>query len=370
MVLKSIKLSNFRLHKDTQLEFSDNLNYIAGGNGQGKTTILESIYYLCTSRSLNGSPDSEVTSFGSDFFEVDGAFSDLASNDVRIYYDSNAGKKSMFLDDKQFYRASGIIGKFPVVTLVQEDHAITMGSPGDRRKFVDSVISQASGAYLKILIEYNKTLRQRSFLLSQIKENNSPKLFNQLSAWNATLVKNGSELIRHRLAFIDRFNEYLSTSYSRVMESREIPAIHYSFHDETDTGRIEETFYDKLSELKDDELRRGVNLVGPHRDEFYFMINDRELRKYGSQGQHKTFQIALRFGEFFFLKDALGKSALFLLDDVFGELDTYRAGRISEYLKEVGQAFITMTDFSKSELLKRTGEDLLMNVSGGKVSYA
>jgi len=369
MVLKSLKLKNFRLHKDTHLEFSDNLNYIAGGNGQGKTTILEAIYYLCTTRSLSSAPDSEVAAFGEPFFETEGKFKDLAENIIRIYYDFTVGKKAMFLDDKQFYRASGLIGKFPVVTLVQADHAITMGSPGDRRKFVDSVISQASGAYLKILIEYNKTLRHRSFLLSQIKENNNSKLLNQLSAWNATLVKNGSELIRHRLAFIERFNNYLGDSYRRIMENSEVPEINYRFHDVIEPGKIEDVFYDKLSELKEDELRRCVNLVGPHRDEFYFIVNKSELRKFGSQGQHKTFQIALRFGEFFFLKNALGKSPVFLMDDIFGELDSYRAGKISEYLKEVGQAFITMTDFSKSELLKRTGEDLLINVERGNARY-
>lgn len=370
MVLESLKLVNFRLHKDTELKFSDNLNYIAGGNGHGKTTILEAIYYLCTSRSLNGASDSEVPAFGNDFFEINGHFNDLSVNDVRIYYNTDAGKKAMFLDEKQFYRASALIGRFPVVTLVQSDHSITMGSPGDRRRFVDSVISQASSTYLKILIDYNKTLRQRSFLLGKLKEGYSTELMRQLDAWNATLVKNGSELIKHRLKFVEVFNEYLCEAYTRVMDDREVPEIIYSFFNEKDPGKIEELFYDKIIEFRNDELRRGVNLAGPHRDEFYFLVNRKELKKFGSQGQHKTFQIALRFGEFFYLKDSLGKTPVFLLDDVFGELDAFRAEKISEYLKETGQAFITMTDFSKSELLKRSGEDMVINVKNGITTYA
>ncbi len=165
MVLNSIELKNFRLHSNTKLEFSKNINYIIGGNGQGKTTLLESIYYLCTTKSLNQTSDNEALKFDQSFFEINGSFSEYATNKVRIFFSREINKKNVFLDDKQIYKASALIGKFPVVALLQSDHAITQGSPAERRRFVDSIISQSSATYLKLLLEYSRTLRHRSSLL-------------------------------------------------------------------------------------------------------------------------------------------------------------------------------------------------------------
>ncbi|MBU1095333.1 MAG: DNA replication and repair protein RecF [Bacteroidetes bacterium] len=370
MILRSLGLRNFRLHKQTNLEFSENLNYIIGGNGQGKTTILEAIYYLCTTKSLNQCLDAEVVNFNETFFEVTGQFRDLADNRTGIYYNTDNNKKSIFIDDKQIYRASAVIGKFPVVTLIQSDHAITQGAPAERRKFVDSIISQASETYLNFLLDYNKILRQRSALLSKIKETNDKSLYGQLEAWTITLVKTGSELVRHRMKFVKSFNEYVAEAYQKIMEDFEVPFINYSFLGEMDENLIEDRFNEELMNLQSDELLRSKNLVGPHRDDFCFSVNGYELRKYGSQGQHKTFQIALRFGQFFYMKDTLGRTPIFLMDDVFGELDTYRANKISLYLKEIGQAFITMTDFSKLENINVSRNDFVLTVKNGGVISA
>lgn len=370
MLLSSIDLKNFRLHKNTNLEFSNELNYIIGGNGQGKTTILEAIYYLCTTKNLNQSSDSEVVNFSENIFEVTGRFKDLTENKVRIYFDKEQNKKFYFTEEKQIYRASLIIGRFPVATLIQSDHAITKGSPSERRKFFDSVISQASSTYLNILLEYNKTLRQRSSLLSKIRETRDDSLYMQLEAWSETLIKNGTEIVKHRIQFIKEFNEYLAQSYQVIMKGSETPHVEYSFLGENDPKNVEDKFSDELNRLKDDELVRAQNLAGPHRDEFTFYVNNYELRRYGSQGQHKTFQIALKFGEFYYLKDKLGKTPIFLMDDIFGELDTYRAGQISDYTKNIGQAFVTLTDFSKLESIRKSTSDLLIKVENGSAEYA
>jgi len=370
MILKNIDLINFRLHINTQLQFSDKLNYIVGGNGQGKTTILEAIYYLCTTKSLNFSSDSEAVNFDKQFFNITGNFRDLTNNIVKIQYQADQNKKFIYVDDKQIYQASAVIGKFPVVTLIQADHYITFGAPSERRKFVDSVISQASEAYLKILIDYNKTLRQRSSLLSQIKETNNKNLYGQLNAWTETLIITGTEIIKHRIDFVERFNEYLKTSYNKVMPGKETPDIQYDYLNGSDKDTIEEKFRENINEVKDAELKRGINLTGPHRDDFRFFINDLELKKYGSQGQHKTFQIALRYGQFFYLKDTLGKTPIFLMDDIFGELDASRVKRISAFLKEIGQAFITLTDYSNFDHITKSDNDLLMKVENGIVKYA
>lgn len=370
MVLKQIDLQNFRLHKYTSLEFSDKLNLIIGGNGQGKTSILEAIYYLCTTKNLNLAAESDVVMFGEGYFDARGNFNDLTNNSTRIYYDGAKNKKSFFVDDKQVFSSSSVIGQFPIVSLIQSDHAITLGAPSDRRRFVDSVISQASHTYLEILLDYNKTLRQRSSLLAQIKESRNQNLFEQLDAWTDSLITAGSEIIKHRLYFVREFNLYLHEAYNNIIKNKEEPLIGYGPLHEVTEENVAEKFREEINAAREDELRRAMNLIGPHRDDFIFSINDLELKRFGSQGQHKTFQIALRFAQFFFIKEKLGRTPIFLMDDVFGELDTYRAGRISEYLGKIGQAFITMTDLTKTEGLNVRGENILIKVSNGTAAVA
>ncbi len=367
MVLKSIILKNFRIHKDALINFSEDINYIIGGNGQGKTSILEAIHYLCATKSFSSRSDSEAVNFGSDHFEISGKFSDAVDNEARVYFSAEENKKRYFLDHKQAAGASAVFGKFPIVVLTPDDHSLTQGSPADRRKFADSVISQSSETYLRLLIDYNKTLRQRAALLSQIKERQTPELNAQLESWTNRLVSLGSEIIRRRMNFVSEFDSYVKQSYAFIMGEQEKPAIEYSYLDKPEREDIENRFAELVARRRREEIIRASNLVGPHRDDFVFLLNGIDLKKFGSQGQNKTFQIALRFAQFFFLKDITGKTPIFLMDDVFGELDSYRAGKISEYLKDVGQTFITLTDFSNYSNLIKSESDKLIKVDGGMV---
>lgn len=369
MILTGLSLRNFRAHKNTTLNFSEALNYIVGGNGQGKTSILEAAYYLCTTKSFN-SKDVEVLSFNENELEVIGNIKDITENKLRVYFSVGENRKYFFQNDKIISRAAQLIGKFPVVILTPEDHSITQGAPAERRKFVDSVISQASNTYLNILLDYNKTLKHRSVLLNQLKERYSKQLDIELEAWNEKLIESGSEIINHRKNFLKEFTTYVSESYKRIIDTKEIPGIEYLFLNNTEANDIKVEFARIIKEKKEEEIRRAVNLVGPHKDDFVFSINDTNLRTYGSQGQHKTFQTALRFAEFFYLKDATNKIPIFLLDDVFGELDAYRAGKISKYLKEVGQAFITLTDFADFSFLAKEEKDLIIRLENGNITYA
>lgn len=370
MILKKIRLSNYRLHKKTQIDFSEKKNYLVGGNGQGKTSILEAIYYLCTTKNLTSSPDGEVVSFGENHFDISGNFKDFTENNVRLIY-TQSEKKQIFVDDKQVFKAAELIGRYPVVILTPDDHKITQGAPGERRKFVDSVISQASETYLFYLLEYNKTIRQRGSLLNQIKETNRGDLVEELEAWNIQLIKNGSQLLKRRFEFIKEFRSYVKDIFVRIMESQEEPELSYEFlNGEKDINQIENRFLEILGKKRSEEFRRGINLVGPHRDDIILKLNSIELKKYGSQGQHKTFQIALRLAEFFYLKEKLGRVPIFLMDDVFGELDAYRASKISGYLKDIGQAFITLTDLSDFSYLKKNEEDSVIRIQKGEAIYA
>lgn len=339
-----------------------------GGNGKGKTTLLEAAYYLCTTKSFFAR-DNEVVSFDENEFEIKGYFKDKTEDISRVFYSMSENKKHYFQNDKLISKSYNIIGKYPVVLLTPEDHSITQGSPSERRKFVDSVISQASSTYLNILLDYNKTLKHRTVVLNRLRDSYSEQLKSELDAWTQRLIDNGTEIIKHRKIFIEQFNEFLRISYSEIMGDDEKPEIKYIYLDGEDNG-IKERFGILLDEKRNEEIKRGTNLIGPHRDEFIFSINNISLKIFGSQGQHKTFQAALRFAEFFYLKEITSKSPIFLLDDAFGELDAYRAGRISEYLKKVGQTFITITDFADFSFLTKSSNDLIVKLNNGNHVYA
>lgn len=370
MILSSIHLKNFRRHRDTHINFSDELNYIVGGNGQGKTSILESIYYLCTTKSYNSKADNEVVNFNTNDFEITGSFKDLTKENIRIYYSLDENKKFYFQNSKQIFRSADVIGKHPVVILTPNDHAITQGGPADRRRFVDSVISQASSTYLKNLLDYNKTLRHRSSLLAQIKETKTKRDFDQLEAWSEKLAAIGVDIINYRKKFINEFCPYVTAAYKNIMDEEENPGIIYQTISSNDNEIDTKTFLNLLGERREEEIRRASNLVGPHRDDFIFEINNVNLKTFGSQGQQKTFQVVLRFAQFFYLKEKTGKTPIFLLDDVFGELDAFRSAKISKSLKSLGQAFITLTDMANFSFLERSGGDKVINITEGRISYA
>ena len=370
MFLSSISLKNIRKHTDTHIEFTDKLNYIVGGNGVGKTTILEAIYYLCTTKSCVTTSDSEAVKIGEDRFYIDGKFSGLTNDNVQIIYSILDNKKTLLLSNKQINKFSDMIGKFPVVLLSPADHSITQGYPAERLRFVDSVISQASRTYLNLLLEYNRIIKQRSYLLNKIREGSRTE-DQEIEAWNEKLVQVGTELIKHRISFVSEFVPYIKESYSKILDDKEEPGFSYYFLEDSCQEEIKICFYSLLEKKKEDEFRRATNLVGPHRDDFIFDINEMNLKSYGSQGQHKTFQTILRFAEYFYLNDKTGNNPLFLLDDVFGELDAERATAISNYLSTVGQAFITLTDFGNFSFLRTGKRDKIIKIqTDSKITYA
>jgi len=367
MYLSSLKLINFRLHKDSTIQFSEGLNYIVGGNGQGKTTILEAIYYISTTKSFTSNSDAEVVSFDEDYFEIHGNIFDLIQNAMIVRYSKSENRKHYSLNGKLISSPQEIVGRFPVVFLSPSDSKITEEAPQERRKFVDSVISQLSKTYFENLLEYKKILKQRSSLLLKFKESFSPDLYNELDVWNERLVKVGSKLIQSRKRFVFEFNDYVKEIYSKILNGNEEPSIEYQTLNHNSDEELESVFYSELEKQRENELRRSANLVGPHKDDFKFYINKISLRDFGSQGQHKTFQVALRFAEYFYLKNKLGKNPFFLLDDVFGHLDRERSQKISEHLGEIGQAFITLTDLSDMKNLQKTNKDCVIQIQNGKV---
>ena len=243
-------------------------------------------------------------------------------------------------------KASSLIGMFPVVILSPEQYSITIGSPSDRRRFVDFVVSQSSRTYLESLIDYRRILKQRNKILSDIqffhKENN-----NALEPWNENLVQIGTALIQKRKEFIEDFQNLVINSYVTLTGTTERPGISYlpSFDCTAENKEaIQTMFHHALQEYSQEERRIGYSLVGPHRDEFVFKINKLDARNFASQGQHKTFLVALKLAEFFYIKERCNETPILLLDDVLSEMDGRRSQRLLEATAELGQVFITSTD--------------------------
>jgi len=370
-------LRNFRNHHDTFIEFADNINVIYGENGQGKTSILESISYLCLTKSFVTSNDLYVLSIGKDFFEVEGVFESdygVESKVCVVYLPSNGGK-NIWINGESIDKPSSVIGQFPFVVLAPNHKEITLGPPAERRRFVDIIISQSNKVYFEDLIEFKRILKQRNKLLLDRRMGSTRVDSKLLESWDEGLVKHSSQIIHRRKLFVDEFQTYLQDAYKKLVEEPEKPIIEYSPLLELDENcwsisDIEEALRVELKNKRKDELRRGTTLVGLHRDDFTFKINEFDLKKYASQGQHKTFLIALKVANFFYLKEKCNETPIVLLDDVFSELDENRSQRLMQFVGELGQPFITSTDtslFDNTIVFDSNNRKIL--VHNGSISY-
>ena len=348
MKLQRLVLETFRNHQQTAIDCSLGVNLFLGDNGAGKTNILEAISYVCLSKSFFAANDTIVMNVDGNGFAVTGRFLSDGNivYEVKVTFDKQQSQKIIAVNKAKVDKASSLIGQFPVVILSPEQNSITIGSPSDRRRFVDFVVSQSSRTYLDCLIDYRRILKQRNKILSDMqlshKENNAA-----LGPWNENLVRMGAVLIKTRMEFIEDFQNLMIDAYATLAGNREQPRISYfpSFECTADSKEaIETTFHQVLHDRFQEERRFGYSLVGPHRDEFLFQINKLDVRSFASQGQHKTFLVALKLAEFYYLKRRCRETPILLLDDVLSEMDGNRSQRLLEATAGLGQVFITSTD--------------------------
>jgi DNA replication and repair protein RecF len=346
--LQHLVIETFRNHEKTIVDCSPGVNLFLGNNGEGKTNILEGISYLCLSKSFYAANDTVVMNVNNNAFATTGRFISDGNifYEVRVTFDKLQNQKKITVNKAKIDKASSLIGQFPVVILSPEQSSITSGSPSDRRHFVDFVVSQSSRTYLEYLIDYRRILKQRNKILSDMlfshKENTSA-----IEPWNEKLVNIGAILIRKRTKFIEDFQSLVIDSYATLAGTAEQPVISYLPSFECGAGdgsEIEKFFHQALKECYQEERRNGYSLVGPHRDEFILQINKLDARNFASQGQHKTFLVALKLAEFFYLKERCNETPILLLDDVLSEMDGSRSQRLLEAIAELGQAFVTSTD--------------------------
>jgi len=348
MYLSELSVKNFRNHTNTSIDCCRGVNFLLGNNGQGKTNIIEAISYLCLTKSFYAGSDTLVPKFGEGMFEVEGS---IISDDgkvfrVRVAYLRETNEKVFMINGRRVQTLSSVIGKFPIVIFSPEHGAVTTGGPSERRKFLDMVISQSSRAYFKDLLDYRNVLRQRNRILLDMKLGRQGGA-GLLEPWNEQLVAIGSSVWWKRYLFISEFSPVVRSVYSQFVNNGEDPSLEYRPLGSREFPASQEVLAGLFSEIlgarENEERRFGTSLVGPHRDDVTFKLDGRELRSFASQGQHKTFIISLKLGEFLYLKSRCNETPLLMLDDVFAELDDERTALVIAYIERIGQAFLTST---------------------------
>lgn len=317
-----------------------------GENGSGKTSILESISFLCMTKSFVTSMDRNVIQTGKSSFSIEGTFQSDSdtTHTVAIEYPNARQRKNILLDYASITSSAELIGRFPLVTLSPKHQSIVTGSAAERRSFIDMIISQAKHSYLIDLIEYRRIVKHRNALLTN-EAFSSHKVFEMLEPWNASFAKLSVRIIRKRREFLVDFSPHCSTLFSGIVGEKEIPSIAYQSDFPFDNAMDEEAlcndFLQRLAQLFPQEIRRAKTLLGPHRDDLQIMINGRDVRQQASQGQIKSILVALKIAEYYYLEQQLDEKPIILLDDVFSELDTHRLKGVLGLIEHLGQTFIT-----------------------------
>jgi DNA replication and repair protein RecF len=364
MILHTLRLRSFRAHAETDVDLAPSVTLLYGPNGAGKTNVLEAVHYLCLTKSFTASRDRYAVRKGAPYFELEGTFGGVRQTpmEVRLAYVPGEGK-SVFVNGAELDRLADIVGVLPVVIFSPEDYDLTAGGPSERRRLVNNILSQARPVYMDDLMKYRRARRQRNEVLRSYKKRPDPPPPELIDPWTEKLVTLGSRVIRRRQQFLADFAEYLTDAYTRIEAVAERPSIEYDtigdLPPEASDEEVEHVFRAALDEKAHNEYDRGTTLVGPQRDELIFRLDDLEVRRYGSQGQHRTFAMALKLAQYFYLDDRSDTTPLLLLDDAFAELDARRTEVFLELLQSeaVGQSLITATERDAFDATLDFGDD-------------
>lgn len=318
------------------MDFSEGINCILGKNGMGKTNLLDSLHYLSMTRSAFNSVDQQNITYGESFFAINSVFEGEDELRVNCYYEQGK-KKVIKVDGKELDKLSDHIGKIPSVLISPDDTEIIREGSEIRRKLFDSVISQHDRQYLQNLMDMQRTLKQRNTFL---KQNEGRLSINRrlLEVYDDKLLPLFIEIATTRQEFIKQFSPYFSKNYSQVFEGDEQPGITYR------SDVLDEDFESQYKEALQKDLILQRTSRGAHKDDYVFKLNKRAIKKFGSQGQQKSFIIALKLSEYDYLKSIKGYNPMLLLDDIFDKLDDERISRLVNLLTDSDrftQIFIT-----------------------------
>ncbi|MBQ9489520.1 MAG: DNA replication/repair protein RecF [Lachnospiraceae bacterium] len=334
MIIKSIELSDYRNYDHLSLEFSPGTNILYGDNAQGKTNILEAIYVSATTKSHKGSKDRDIINFDKEEAHIRTVI-EKENVDTRIDMHLRKNKsKGLAIDGQRVKKAADLIGLCNVVFFSPEDLGIIKNGPSERRRFVDMELCQLDSFYFYNLSNYNKIVDQRNTLLKDMYFN--PQLRETLNIWDMQLVSYGSKIIERRKLFVEQLNEIIEGIHYSLSGGREKIKIVYEPDVEMDA------FEKKLQENQERDVRSKMTTVGPHRDDFSFLIGDVDIRKFGSQGQQRTAALSLKLSEIELVKKITKDTPILLLDDVLSELDSNRQNYLLNSIGTI-QTIITCT---------------------------
>lgn len=365
MFLKSLHLLNFKNLHETEIEFSAGVNGFVGKNGSGKTNLLDAVYFQSMCKSYLNAADRQNVRFDEPFFSLNGNwFKDEKEFAVNIAFKVGA-KKAVRINKKEYERLSDHVGKFPVVFISPYDGDLIAEGSEMRRKWMDGILSQIDKEYLQQIQYYAKVLEQRNALLKNMFEH---RLFDRdsIEVWDIQLVQYGTLIHQKRKLFLEEFITVFNRFYNEIGLQEEHVNIEYR-------SQLNEGDFTDL--LKDSERKDAVTQytnVGIHKDDLLFTIKNHPVKKFGSQGQQKSFLIALRIAQYDWLKQHSGQKPILLLDDIFDKLDNERVAKLLELVTTdyFGQVLVTDTDPRRMQELfdSLNVEKKLFRVENGEVT--
>ncbi len=355
MIIKKIKLKNFRNIKKAIITPCRRINVIYGSNAEGKTNILESIWMLTGAKSFRTSRDAELVKIGEDNANI---FCNLFAKEriqtIEINIEKNRTAK---VNGVEIYSMSELSEKFSAVIFSPIDLMLISDGPSERRNFADNVISFIYPRYSKLLSRYGRAIDQRNSVLKDFRRH--PEIEFMLDSFEKEIVKAGNDIIIYRKRFCEKLKQYLPDIYEGLSSGKEVMTAEYI----SCGGNTPEEFLEKLKKSRDIDSVNLTTSIGPHRDDIEILINGISARKFGSQGQKRSCAIALKLAESEIIKEMTGNTPIILLDDVMSELDKSRQKYILNHIKG-RQVFITCCDYSNIEGLK-AGK--IFNVKSGEV---
>ncbi len=362
MFIKNLKLTNFRNYDDIEINFNSNKILFIGKNAQGKTNLLESIFYLSTLDSLRAKTDNELIKWNESYCNIK---AEIKKFDIDIDLEINLNppnRKKLRVNGLNKNKFSEFISNITTVCFTTNDLLLLRGTPDDRRKWLDLAISQIFPAYVERLSKYNKIRTQKNNYLKNLKGNINADI-TMLDIWNEQLAITGSNIIFIRLNFLNELQKIASIKHKQISNNETLTIFYNSsiVDDISASEKFEfnneyilESFKKKLEEKKLEEIIRGQSVIGPHRDDISYFINNNEAKKYASQGQQRTIVLALKLAELELIKEKINTNAILLLDDVLAELDDLRQNYLLNAIGNETQTIITSVDtlHFKEEYLK------------------
>ncbi len=360
MHLKHLQLINFKSWSEAEFDFSPKLNCFVGLNGGGKTNLLDAIHYLCLSKSYFGNRDNRNIKQGSDFFMLEGNFERKKEAEKISCSLKKGAKKVLKRNKKEYEKLADHIGLFPAVVISPYDRDLITDSSDTRRRFLDNVISQGNSEYLFHIMRYNKALQQRNSLLKFFAANHNFDA-EALDLYDQQLIEHGTYVAQKRAEFCDQLRPRIEFYYRFISSDQEAAEIDY---------RSQFLNQDPAQGLRENLERDRVlqySAWGVHRDDLKFRLNDRSVRDYGSQGQQKSYLIALKLAQYEFIREQQTLVPILLLDDIFDKLDEERVAKLVKLVhdEDFGQIFITDTHIDRTaDLVKQIDPDArIINVN-------